>query len=303
MKNSAGPEKWSRLTAWLEGDLNNEGRLSVFQTLEEREPAAEPKVRGKKKAPHSGKHSLLLYHALAIMIALAMACILLYAVVKLPDFGDPDSPMLNTVSDRYLEQGLEETGAVNATAGMILDYRAFDTFGESTVLFTATMAVVYLLRGKQTGQTRAGGSASVFEVASCSDVLRGIARLIIPFIFLFGIYVVLNGHISPGGGFSGGAILGAGLILTSVVVGQNRLEAVLTPTVNTRISVACLLAYAAMKSYSFFTGANHVGWEIPKGTPGAILSAGFILPLDICVGMIVACTMYRFYALFSKGGG
>ena len=69
----------------------------------------------------------------------------------------------------------------------------------------------------------------------------------------------------------------------------------------TYISVACLLTYCGCKSYSFFTGANPVGWEIPKGTPGALLSSGFILPLNICVGLVVACTMYGFYALFTKG--
>ena len=69
----------------------------------------------------------------------------------------------------------------------------------------------------------------------------------------------------------------------------------------TFINVGCLLTYFACKSYSFFTGANHIGHGIPKGTPGDILSAGFILPLNICVGLIVACTMYGFYALFTKG--
>lgn len=58
---------------------------------------------------------------------------------------------------------------------------------------------------------------------------------------------------------------------------------------------------AGCKAYSFYTGANHLGGEIPKGIAGAILSGGFILPLNICVGIIVAFTMYGFYALFSKG--
>ena len=66
------------------------------------------------------------------------------------------------------------------------------------------------------------------------------------------------------------------------------------------MTACCLLAYAAMKGYSFYTGANHVGWEVPKGTPGALFSAGFILPLNICVGVIVAGTIFSFYMLFSQ---
>ena len=69
-----------------------------------------------------------------------------------------------------------------------------------------------------------------------------------------------------------------------------------------RISIAALGFYALSKSYSFYTGANHLESFIPKGTPGAILSSGLILPLNICVGMVVACTMYGFYAVFRKGG-
>jgi len=61
------------------------------------------------------------------------------------------------------------------------------------------------------------------------------------------------------------------------------------------------MVYAASKAYSFFTGANHLESHIPLGTPGAILSSGLILVLDICVGIVVACTMYGFYALFTKG--
>ncbi|MBR6397187.1 MAG: hypothetical protein IKS09_09530, partial [Lachnospiraceae bacterium] len=60
--------------------------------------------------------------------------------------------------------------------------------------------------------------------------------------------------------------------------------------------------YSLSKSYSFYTGANHLESFIPKGTPGNILSSGLILPLNIAVGMVVACTMYGFYVMFRKGG-
>jgi multicomponent Na+:H+ antiporter subunit B len=61
------------------------------------------------------------------------------------------------------------------------------------------------------------------------------------------------------------------------------------------------MVYCLAKSYSFFTGANHLESHIPLGTPGAILSSGLILILNICVGMVVACTMYSFYALVRRG--
>ena len=63
----------------------------------------------------------------------------------MPPFGAEDSPTVNDVAGRYVGRGTEETGAVNTVAGMILDYRAFDTLGESFVLFTAVCTVTILL--------------------------------------------------------------------------------------------------------------------------------------------------------------
>ena len=133
-------------------------------------------------------------------------------------------------------------------------------------------------------------------------ILQVIAKLVCPAVFLFGIYVVLNGHLSPGGGFSGGAIIGAGLILYTNAYGFEKTERFFTQKTYTRISVSALSFYCLAKSYSFFTGANHMENLIPNGTPGAIISSGLILPLNICVGLVVSCTIYAFYALFRKGG-
>lgn len=232
-----------------------------------------------------------IYRALSVLLALLLLLTFSMVALNLPGFGDPAAPAVNEVSDRYLEQGVKETGAVNAVAGMILDYRAFDTFGESTVLFAATMSVLLLMR-------RSGKRFR--EEAGESRLLMQVGRLVLPIIMMYGIYVVLNGHLSPGGGFSGGTVLGCGLILGALSLGQAKMDQLLPPARITKLTVACLLSYGAMKGYSFFTGANHVGWEIPKGIPGNIFSSGFILPLNICVGIIVGCTMYCFYTLFAE---
>ena len=88
------------------------------------------------------------------------------------------------------------------------------------------------------------------------------------------------------------------MILASLVLGAGEVGRVLTSKRVTYITVFSLLTYAVMKFYSFYTGANHVGWEIPKGEAGHLFSGGFLLPLNLCVGLIVACTMYTFYTLF-----
>ncbi len=67
------------------------------------------------------------------------------------------------------------------------------------------------------------------------------------------------------------------------------------------VSCLALTFYCLVKSYSFFTGANHIDSRIPLGNAGHILSSGLILPLNICVGLVVACTMYTYYVMFRKG--
>ena len=81
-------------------------------------------------------------------------------------------------------------------------------------------------------------------------VLKTVGFLMVPFIFLFGIYVVLNGHISPGGGFSGGAVLGAGLILYANAFGFSKLrEFFRNFKVFTAFTSGPLLVYAGLKTY------------------------------------------------------
>ena len=86
------------------------------------------------------------YKAVSVFVCTVIITTLLFSVANLPKFGGENNPSANEVTQRYLEQGMHETGAVNIVAGMILDYRAFDTFGESAVLFLAVICVVALLR-------------------------------------------------------------------------------------------------------------------------------------------------------------
>ncbi len=244
-----------------------------------------------------------LYRVFAAVICLTVTIVLLVTVPFLPEFGNPDNPANNEVSERYIERGLEETGATNIVAGMILDYRAFDTLGESNVLFAAMCSVAILLRVDRKGKEANIPEIQVWRWDGKANIyLRHATKILIPVTMIFGIFVVLNGHLSAGGGFSGGTILGASLILLSNAFGSKRLEHYFSNTVCKWLTFAALMAYACLKSYSFFTGANHLESGISLGTPGALFSAGLILPLNLCVGCVVACTMYSFYAMFRSGG-
>lgn len=237
------------------------------------------------------------YPYLAVVLCCIMIGFLLLTVANLPTFGAADSPAHNEVMERYVEKGMEETGAVNVVAGVILDYRAFDTLGESHVLYTAATAVFILLL-----TLRGSGEPELEKKIMQSDpLLKSTARIIVPLVIVYGIYVIFNGHLGPGGGFSGGAVIGGGLILYAIAFGFEPLDKFLNLRIF-RIVVLCALCfYSFAKCYSFFCGANHLESIFTPGTPGMIFSAGLILPLNIAVGIVVACTMYGFYSIFQRG--
>ena len=240
------------------------------------------------------------YNVLATLAAIFFVGVLIYGVAFLPEFGALGNPTQNEIVDKFIQDGISNTGATNFVTGMILDYRAFDTLGESFVLFTAVTCVFILLK-----EIKPKKHKQDLFVLTTDPILRTCCSLIVPIILLFGIYVILNGSISPGGGFSGGAIVGAGLILYSLVFGHEKMSKFFNVKVFKTITSCSLLCYCLCKAYSFFTSVNgyHNLFDdlIALQTAGNIFSGGLIFILNVCVGLVVSCTMYGFYSLFKRG--
>ena len=273
-------------------------RMELVREMEER-PGYERTLEAEQKGFY------LLYHIVAVISCILLICVLLYTVAMLPRYGE-ENVRADEVVERYVEHGLEETGAVNIVSGMILDYRAFDTLGESHVLFTALICVMILLRVDH--KNMRSEYEDYYTVLSDryyslerDTIIRTMGKILLPCIFVYGIYILLNGQNSPGGGFSGGAVMGTGLIITAAAFGFDRVDSFLPLRVSMWMTFLSLMFYSFAKGYVFFTGANGLENHIPKGVPGAILSGGLILPLDIAVGLVVAGTMFGFYSLIRRG--
>lgn len=119
----------------------------------------------------------------------------------------PDSE-LNYSAKYYAENTAKEVGAANIVAAIIVTYRGLDTLGEITVLFlTAAIVGLVLAQGKHK-QTNANK-----DIPPSGELLVTGNRLLFPLILLLGAYVFVNGHLTPGGGFQGGAILASGVLL------------------------------------------------------------------------------------------
>ena len=270
---------------------------SLFENKKEENVPDKPKVIKKvKKDTHIALK--VFYYVFAILSGVAIVSTLLACLFYLPRFGAVNNnPTLNDIYHEYIENGIDKTGATNFVSGMILDYRAFDTLGESFVLFTAVNCVLILLQEVKDSKKKEDEKYQPIN----DPLLKFGCSLAVPLIFLFGAYVILNGSISPGGGFSGGAIMGAGLIIYSIAFGFENSSKFFKDKTFKAVSSIALLTYCASKTYSFLTGALEVESVIPLGVPGTILSGGLIFILNVAVGLVVTCTMFGLYSLFKKG--
>lgn len=317
MSESEGEPMNEKFRKWLDGDIDI--MEDITRTTNKRDLNRDELKKQKKEIDEiilrrSESQEIILaeqkgfyffYNVIAVISCVLLITVLLICVANLPRFGQ-ENERAAIVAQRYIEKGLEETGAVNIVSGMILDYRAFDTLGESHVLFTALICVMILLRKDWKNMSSKFEDYSKIRsdnyFATEKDViLQKIGFILVPSIFVFGIYVLLNGQNSPGGGFSGGAILGAAMIIFTSAFGFDKADRFFTLKLSSYVTFVALSFYSFAKGYVFITGANGLDNHIPKGIPGAILSGGLILPLDVAVGLVVACTMFGFYSLFRRG--
>jgi multicomponent Na+:H+ antiporter subunit B len=98
----------------------------------------------------------------------------------------------------------------NAVSSLVFDYRGYDTLGEELILFISVVGVAMLLR-EQRGEELSGGRD--VEFPQSSDALRVLGVVAVGLTLLVGLYIVAHGAITPGGGFQGGVVLGAALLL------------------------------------------------------------------------------------------
>ncbi|MDH7594259.1 MAG: hypothetical protein QHG99_07920 [Methanomicrobiales archaeon] len=82
----------------------------------------------------------------ALLAVIFVGGLLLWAEGGVPAFGDPSAPAYNYVAERYVREAYNETATINIVTAILADYRGYDTLGETTVIFTAGVAVLLLIR-------------------------------------------------------------------------------------------------------------------------------------------------------------
>jgi multicomponent Na+:H+ antiporter subunit B len=129
-------------------------------------------------------------------------------------------------------------------------------------------------------------------------VTRSVCRFLVPFIQIYGIYLVFYGHLSPGGGFAGGAIVGSSIILYALAFGRTKAEQRLSHAISHQMESSGGLWYILMGLVGIMgTGAflaNEAG-GFYLGVPGHLFSSGMILLLALGIGVKVSSTMVTLF--------
>ena len=135
-----------------------------------------------------------------------------------------------------------------------------------------------------------------------SLIVRVITQKMVPFVMMFGFYIVFHGSSSPGGGFQGGVIIGAAYILFAIGLSAKDGRS-LTPEKPLKIvESAGVLLYIGIGLVGIFLGytflTNRVIGFPPRGAIGSLLSGGTLLGINIAIGMHVACTVVTIFYAF-----
>lgn len=139
---------------------------------------------------------------------------------------------LSKLGHYYVENGPQEIGAPNLVTAIVVTYRGLDTLGEVTVLFISAAGVGLLLRRSRRRDKDEHDEAQTMlaipsKQVAASEIVETATELLLPMIILFGIYVFMNGHLSPGGGFQGGAIIASGTMFLLLALPESHLSRLL----------------------------------------------------------------------------
>ncbi len=136
-------------------------------------------------------------------------------------------------------------------------------------------------------------------------IIRTITRIVVPFAQVYGIYIILNGHISPGGGFAGGAIIGTSLILYTLVFGREKGNKKFSHTISDIAESGGIMIFIIIGLIGLLIGGSflmNIESGFPTGELGNILSGGMIPLLMIVIGIKVTSTMINLFNLLIDEG-
>jgi len=235
---------------------------------------------------------------LALIIVTITGGLLVYGTLDIPYFGAIDSPIHNHVSPRYINDSQDEIGVPNVVTSVLASYRAFDTFGEVVVIFTAGIGILALLSVARRPEDKV-------KIASMNDsmheqhlVIRIVTKMLIPFILLFALYVQFHGDFGPGGGFQAGVIFASAIILYAMLFGLSTARKVINQTFIQLVAATGVLLYGCVGIVSLLKGKKFLDYNALAVNPIDGQHLGILL-IELGVGFTVASVMMIIFFSFA----
>ena len=210
---------------------------------------------------------------------------LTWGLTGIPKFGHYRGPYGDVLNRR----AVPERHATNVVNAIVFDYRGIDTVGEEFILFAAVMGVTVLLRRQREEHEQATAArAEERGFRRTSDAVRVAALVLIAPTVALGMYIVIHGHLTPGGGFQGGVILAGGPLLVYlagryITLRQLRPKGVLDLGEGAGAGGFVLIGFVGLVA-----GAAFLENVFPLGSTGSVFSAGTLPVINVSVGLEVA---------------
>lgn len=231
--------------------------------------------------------------------------VLVRGLADLPAFGH-----YNGVYGRVINGvGVTLRHATDMVTALNFDIRGFDTLGEEFILFASVLGIMVILRGlREEHEEPSQHEASEHTFADASEALRAFSLLLIPLLLSVGIYIVVHGQLTPGGGFQGGVILGSGP-LGIFIAGRYLRMKVLAPRAAIELADALGAAGYGLLGLGglVFSGVFFKNF-LPLGISGHLLSAGQMDIASVAVGLevsgafLIAWSEFLDQAIMIRGG-
>lgn len=211
----------------------------------------------------------------SLILLLLVGLILVFSGLFLNFRGNDQ---LNSLAQSYAQQeNIEKVNAANLVSAVVVTYRGFDTLGEVTILFLTASIIGFFLKKQIKGSSNR-------NVRKSSDILLTASKVLVPVMVLFGIYIIINGHLTPGGGFQGGAIIASAVVLALLANPNMKFNHRLFSVLESISGVSFVLIGVAGIALAGGFLDNRI---IPTGELGTLLSAGAIPIIYIFIGLKV----------------
>jgi len=240
---------------------------------------------------------------LSLIPVLVVGALLIYAADDFPEWGNPSAPAsASPLSSHFISNTGFDTEVPNMVTAVLADYRGFDTMFETVVVFIAGMAVLAILKNSSGSNSKKKN----FHIETEPDIIvTNTVRLLIPVIQIFAFYVLAHGHVSPGGGFQGGVVMGASFIMIAL---SWDLEKALARFPMDRCFIVAglgIVLYAGIGLLSMFLGGEFLDYaELANVFPVSREMARYhaMLGVEIGVGLTVTAIMFALYANLATEG-